>query len=141
MKKYVIPSLSVFCIVCLLLSTYSVVEKVISYYTGVYQHSNAFPSSPAYTLSHVFNPYTDNEQLQANLFLFFQDFVKSTNVSYQVHHVSRQKRGQVLGTKAGFRGCTVWLTGEIECLFMFHMYKEHIKNKIFSYVIGRSDFS
>ncbi|XP_028394128.1 bifunctional 3'-phosphoadenosine 5'-phosphosulfate synthase 1-like isoform X2 [Dendronephthya gigantea] len=39
------------------------------------------------------------------------DFVKSTNVSYQAHHVSRDKRGQVLGTKAGFRGCTVWLTG------------------------------
>ncbi|XP_054238084.1 bifunctional 3'-phosphoadenosine 5'-phosphosulfate synthase 2 [Indicator indicator] len=35
----------------------------------------------------------------------------STNVVYQAHHVSRKKRGQVLGTRAGFRGCTVWLTG------------------------------
>ncbi|XP_062071006.1 bifunctional 3'-phosphoadenosine 5'-phosphosulfate synthase 2 isoform X2 [Lepus europaeus] len=36
---------------------------------------------------------------------------KSTNVVYQAHHVSRNKRGQVVGTKGGFRGCTVWLTG------------------------------
>uniref|UniRef100_A0A9J7Y224 3'-phosphoadenosine 5'-phosphosulfate synthase 2a n=1 Tax=Cyprinus carpio carpio TaxID=630221 RepID=A0A9J7Y224_CYPCA len=27
------------------------------------------------------------------------------------HHVSRSKRGQVVGTRGGFRGCTVWLTG------------------------------
>ncbi|XP_012322993.2 bifunctional 3'-phosphoadenosine 5'-phosphosulfate synthase 2 isoform X1 [Aotus nancymaae] len=36
---------------------------------------------------------------------------KSTNVVYQAHHVSRNKRGQVVGTRGGFRGCTVWLTG------------------------------
>lgn len=36
---------------------------------------------------------------------------KSTNVTYQVHHVSRAKRGQVLGQRGGFRGCTVWFTG------------------------------
>ncbi|XP_066205209.1 LOW QUALITY PROTEIN: bifunctional 3'-phosphoadenosine 5'-phosphosulfate synthase 2 [Saccopteryx leptura] len=36
---------------------------------------------------------------------------KSTNVIYQAHHVSRNKRGQVVGQKGGFRGCTVWLTG------------------------------
>lgn len=30
---------------------------------------------------------------------------------YQAHHVSRSKRGQVVGTRGGFRGCTVWLTG------------------------------
>uniref|UniRef100_A0A2K5ETR9 3'-phosphoadenosine 5'-phosphosulfate synthase 2 n=1 Tax=Aotus nancymaae TaxID=37293 RepID=A0A2K5ETR9_AOTNA len=30
---------------------------------------------------------------------------------YQAHHVSRNKRGQVVGTRGGFRGCTVWLTG------------------------------
>ncbi|KAL2082917.1 hypothetical protein ACEWY4_020690 [Coilia grayii] len=36
---------------------------------------------------------------------------RSTNVVYQAHHVSRSKRGQVVGTKSGFRGCTVWLTG------------------------------
>lgn len=29
----------------------------------------------------------------------------------QVHHVSRDKRGQVVGQKGGFRGCTVWFTG------------------------------
>ncbi|RLW04057.1 hypothetical protein DV515_00006183 [Chloebia gouldiae] len=34
-----------------------------------------------------------------------------TNVVYQAHHVSRSKRGQVVGTRGGFRGCTVWLTG------------------------------
>uniref|UniRef100_A0A673JM67 Bifunctional 3'-phosphoadenosine 5'-phosphosulfate synthase 2-like n=1 Tax=Sinocyclocheilus rhinocerous TaxID=307959 RepID=A0A673JM67_9TELE len=37
--------------------------------------------------------------------------LKSTNVVYQAHHVSRSKRGQVVGTRGGFRGCTVWLTG------------------------------
>uniref|UniRef100_A0A8C4RNA2 3'-phosphoadenosine 5'-phosphosulfate synthase 2a n=1 Tax=Erpetoichthys calabaricus TaxID=27687 RepID=A0A8C4RNA2_ERPCA len=36
---------------------------------------------------------------------------RSTNVVYQAHHVSRNKRGQVVGTRGGFRGCTVWLTG------------------------------
>uniref|UniRef100_A0A671T8D3 Bifunctional 3'-phosphoadenosine 5'-phosphosulfate synthase 2-like n=1 Tax=Sinocyclocheilus anshuiensis TaxID=1608454 RepID=A0A671T8D3_9TELE len=36
---------------------------------------------------------------------------KATNVVYQAHHVSRSKRGQVVGTRGGFRGCTVWLTG------------------------------
>ncbi|XP_059114919.1 bifunctional 3'-phosphoadenosine 5'-phosphosulfate synthase 2 isoform X1 [Peromyscus eremicus] len=40
-----------------------------------------------------------------------QDQQKSTNVVYQAHHVSRNKRGQVVGTRGGFRGCTVWLTG------------------------------
>uniref|UniRef100_A0A9J7Y537 3'-phosphoadenosine 5'-phosphosulfate synthase 2b n=2 Tax=Cyprinus carpio TaxID=7962 RepID=A0A9J7Y537_CYPCA len=35
----------------------------------------------------------------------------TTNVVYQAHHVSRSKRGQVVGTRGGFRGCTVWLTG------------------------------
>ncbi|XP_041942591.1 bifunctional 3'-phosphoadenosine 5'-phosphosulfate synthase 1 isoform X1 [Alosa sapidissima] len=36
---------------------------------------------------------------------------RATNVTYQAHHVSRNKRGQVIGTRRGFRGCTVWLTG------------------------------
>ncbi|RXM34660.1 Bifunctional 3'-phosphoadenosine 5'-phosphosulfate synthase 2 [Acipenser ruthenus] len=39
------------------------------------------------------------------------DLQRSTNVVYQAHHVSRSKRGQVVGTRAGFRGCVVWLTG------------------------------
>ncbi|XP_032087822.1 bifunctional 3'-phosphoadenosine 5'-phosphosulfate synthase 2 isoform X1 [Thamnophis elegans] len=44
-------------------------------------------------------------------YLYIQNLQRSTNVVYQAHHVSRNKRGQVLGTKGGFRGCTVWLTG------------------------------
>ncbi|XP_069781860.1 bifunctional 3'-phosphoadenosine 5'-phosphosulfate synthase 1 [Narcine bancroftii] len=36
---------------------------------------------------------------------------RATNVTFQAHHVSRNKRGQVVGTRGGFRGCTVWLTG------------------------------
>ncbi|XP_075573473.1 bifunctional 3'-phosphoadenosine 5'-phosphosulfate synthase 2 [Pelecanus crispus] len=45
--------------------------------------------------------------------LFLSHFLDegSTNVVYQAHHVSRSKRGQVVGTRGGFRGCTVWLTG------------------------------
>lgn len=38
---------------------------------------------------------------------------RATNVTYQAHHVSRNKRGQVVGTRGGFRGCTVWLTGMV----------------------------
>uniref|UniRef100_A0A8C1U708 3'-phosphoadenosine 5'-phosphosulfate synthase 1 n=1 Tax=Cyprinus carpio TaxID=7962 RepID=A0A8C1U708_CYPCA len=40
-----------------------------------------------------------------------QGMQRATNVTYQAHHVSRNKRGQVVGTRGGFRGCTVWLTG------------------------------
>lgn len=36
---------------------------------------------------------------------------KSTNVVFQKHHVSRDKRGQIMGQKGGFRGCTIWFTG------------------------------
>ncbi|XP_036428918.1 bifunctional 3'-phosphoadenosine 5'-phosphosulfate synthase 2b isoform X1 [Colossoma macropomum] len=39
------------------------------------------------------------------------DLQRATNIVYQAHHVSRSKRGQVVGTRGGFRGCTVWLTG------------------------------
>ena len=35
----------------------------------------------------------------------------ATNVREQKHHVSRAKRGQILGHLRGFRGCTVWFTG------------------------------
>ncbi|XP_039294144.1 bifunctional 3'-phosphoadenosine 5'-phosphosulfate synthase [Nilaparvata lugens] len=35
----------------------------------------------------------------------------ANNVTVQKHHVSRDKRGQVLGNVRGFRGCTVWFTG------------------------------
>uniref|UniRef100_A0A8C5NG85 Bifunctional 3'-phosphoadenosine 5'-phosphosulfate synthase 2-like n=1 Tax=Gouania willdenowi TaxID=441366 RepID=A0A8C5NG85_GOUWI len=37
--------------------------------------------------------------------------ILATNVVFQAHHVSRSKRGQVVGTRGGFRGCTIWLTG------------------------------
>ncbi|XP_067938076.1 bifunctional 3'-phosphoadenosine 5'-phosphosulfate synthase-like isoform X2 [Watersipora subatra] len=38
--------------------------------------------------------------------------VKATNVTFQNNVlVTRSERGQVLGNKGGFRGCTVWLTG------------------------------
>ena len=40
-----------------------------------------------------------------------QTVQKATNVTYQAQHVSRAKRGQVLGQRGGFRGCTVWFTG------------------------------
>ena len=36
---------------------------------------------------------------------------RATNVVYQSHHVSRDKRGKALGQRSGFRGCTIWLTG------------------------------
>lgn len=36
---------------------------------------------------------------------------RATNVVFQSHNVSRDKRGKVLGQKGGFRGCTIWLTG------------------------------
>lgn len=39
------------------------------------------------------------------------DMQVATNVTEQIHHVSRAKRGQVLGHLRGFRGCTVWFTG------------------------------
>ncbi|KYM97888.1 PREDICTED: bifunctional 3'-phosphoadenosine 5'-phosphosulfate synthase-like [Cyphomyrmex costatus] len=35
----------------------------------------------------------------------------ATNVLSQVHHVSRTKRGQAIGSVRGFRGCTIWMTG------------------------------
>lgn len=35
----------------------------------------------------------------------------ATNVTAQAKHVSREKRGSVLGVHGGFRGCTVWMTG------------------------------
>ncbi|KAJ8318503.1 hypothetical protein KUTeg_003594 [Tegillarca granosa] len=36
---------------------------------------------------------------------------RATNVVFQQNHVSRDKRGKVIGNKGGFSGCTVWLTG------------------------------
>ncbi|CAI9744038.1 3' [Octopus vulgaris] len=45
-----------------------------------------------------------------NLALHRQAIEQATNVKFQSHHVSRDKRGRILG-RGGFRGCTVWLTG------------------------------
>uniref|UniRef100_A0A2I2YEL2 3'-phosphoadenosine 5'-phosphosulfate synthase 1 n=1 Tax=Gorilla gorilla gorilla TaxID=9595 RepID=A0A2I2YEL2_GORGO len=47
----------------------------------------------------------------ANICKLIKGMQRATNVTYQAHHVSRNKRGQVVGTRGGFRGCTVWLTG------------------------------
>ena len=45
------------------------------------------------------------------MFVLLQGTQVATNVTVQHHHVSRDKRGQVLGSKGKFRGCTVWFTG------------------------------
>ncbi|XP_076184046.1 bifunctional 3'-phosphoadenosine 5'-phosphosulfate synthase [Ptiloglossa arizonensis] len=37
--------------------------------------------------------------------------ILATNVTQQIHHVSREKRGESYGRFKGFRGCTIWLTG------------------------------
>lgn len=36
---------------------------------------------------------------------------EKTNVFEQSHLVTRAKRGQVLGDRGRFRGCTIWFTG------------------------------
>ncbi|XP_068986488.1 bifunctional 3'-phosphoadenosine 5'-phosphosulfate synthase 2-like isoform X2 [Bombus flavifrons] len=37
--------------------------------------------------------------------------VLATNVIKQIHHVSRERRGEACGKFKEFRGCTIWLTG------------------------------
>ncbi|XP_033319988.1 bifunctional 3'-phosphoadenosine 5'-phosphosulfate synthase 2-like [Bombus bifarius] len=37
--------------------------------------------------------------------------VLATNVIKQLHHVSRERRGEAYGKFKGFCGCTIWLTG------------------------------
>ena len=37
--------------------------------------------------------------------------VRSTNVTFQSGHVTRTRRGKVIGSQLGFRGCCIWLTG------------------------------
>lgn len=37
--------------------------------------------------------------------------MKATNVTFQAGYVSRNKRGQVIGQRGGFRGCCIWFTG------------------------------
>lgn len=43
----------------------------------------------------------------------FQNKQVATNVKYEMQHVSREKRAQILGSapQKNFRGCTVWFTG------------------------------
>ncbi|RWS31007.1 adenylsulfate kinase-like protein, partial [Leptotrombidium deliense] len=36
---------------------------------------------------------------------------KTSDVVFQTHKVTRDRRGRILGHKAGFRGCTIWFTG------------------------------
>lgn len=43
---------------------------------------------------------------------YLKDIVRSTNVAFQAGHVTRKKRGEVIGQRGGFRGCCVWFTGE-----------------------------
>ena len=37
--------------------------------------------------------------------------MKATNVTFKAGHVTRNKRGQVIGQRGGFRGCCIWFTG------------------------------
>ncbi|KAJ8966709.1 hypothetical protein NQ314_003362 [Rhamnusium bicolor] len=60
-----------------------------------------------------FSFYNKNTKFTRSLFYFFQNVQKATNVKYESHHVSRDKRGKILGLgpNKGFRGCTIWFTG------------------------------
>ena len=33
-------------------------------------------------------------------------------MTFRAGHVTRKKRGEVIGQRGGFRGCCVWFTGE-----------------------------
>lgn len=78
-------------------------------------------------------------------------FYQATNVTYQTNSVSRDKRGQVMGQRGGFRGCTIWFTGEFNFFVLCHQpiffFKlrcdiQHIKNKFLNFSEGRKgDFS
>ncbi|KAG1667387.1 Bifunctional 3'-phosphoadenosine 5'-phosphosulfate synthase [Nymphon striatum] len=46
-----------------------------------------------------------------SLELLVSERERATNVVFQSNHVSRDKRGKVLGQRGGFRGCTIWFTG------------------------------
>ncbi|CAK9300524.1 unnamed protein product [Gordionus sp. m RMFG-2023] len=37
--------------------------------------------------------------------------IGNANLFSQQHHVSRNRRGQIMGLRGGFRGCCIWLTG------------------------------
>lgn len=55
----------------------------------------------------------------------------ATNVTEQKHHVSRDKRGQILGNLRGFRGCTVWFTG------LSGAGKTSVSFELEAYLVGR----
>ncbi|XP_033121333.1 bifunctional 3'-phosphoadenosine 5'-phosphosulfate synthase-like isoform X1 [Anneissia japonica] len=57
------------------------------------------------------SPVAKRQKMEASCSADKQNKQVATNVYEQVHHVSRDKRGQVMGTRGGFRGCTVWFTG------------------------------
>lgn len=48
-----------------------------------------------------------------------QTIHKATNVEFQKGHVSRKKRGEVIGHAQEFRGCTIWFTGKVNCLVLY----------------------
>ncbi|XP_074647362.1 bifunctional 3'-phosphoadenosine 5'-phosphosulfate synthase-like isoform X1 [Tubulanus polymorphus] len=55
----------------------------------------------------ILNGPDENQEKQPTL----HGIKRATNVTFQSHHVSRHKRGQSLGQRGGFRGCTIWFTG------------------------------
>lgn len=73
--------------------------------------------------------------------LLFKDLQRSTNVVYQAHHVSRSKRGQIVGTRGGFRGCTIWLTGNTDRLLAPRSPKGAFNGTLCSLVFSPSGLS
>lgn len=73
--------------------------------------------------------------------LLFKDLQRSTNVVYQAHHVSRSKRGQIVGTRGGFRGCTIWLTGNRDRLLAPRSPKGAFNGTLCSLVFSPSGLS
>ncbi|CAG2120381.1 unnamed protein product, partial [Medioppia subpectinata] len=62
----------------------------------------------------------------------------ATNVFFQSHHVSRLKRGEILGSGRRFRGCTVWFTGLSgagKTSIAFGIEDFLCRNKIFTYAL------
>ena len=87
---------------------------------GVLSHSVARHDIASLKLLHVLVLWWNQGLLKETLLIqcvtsngccFPQDIVKATNVKYQAGHVTRNKRGQVIGQRGGFRGCCVWFTG------------------------------
>lgn len=37
--------------------------------------------------------------------------MRSTNVFKQPSHITRKKRGEIVGGQEGFHGCCIWFTG------------------------------